>query len=119
MFLCYLGHFSFVPHKGFTPCSLVPLESLHVPLLFPMISAVQTPVCSSPSKKISSSGKFVKIRNLMEISHFKVELALSLFLFFNTSHEHFVLCLWQAYAASMRVFTSLLMDSGFFTDVRQ
>ena len=38
---------------------------------------------------------------------------------FNTSHEHFVLCLWQAHAVSMRVFTFSSMDSGFFADVRQ
>ena len=51
------------------------------------ISAVQSPgfhLHAAPGKKlrlrqeISSSGKFVKIRNLMEISHSKVE-ALSLF----------------------------------------
>ena len=45
---------------------------------------------------------------------------LTIFVFdFNTSQEHFVLCLWQAYAVSIRVFTFSSIDSGFFADVRQ
>ena len=87
--------------------------------------AVQTPGFSppAPAKQAPAPWKktpaedfqlrqIVKIRNLMEISRFKVK-ELSLFLIL---HEHFVLCLWQAYAVSMRVFTFSSMDSGFFAD---
>jgi hypothetical protein len=97
---------------------------------------VQTPGFSPLAKKTPAPEENFQLQQIRknskfsEISHFKVEASTIFVFYFNTSHEHFVVCmmhgigcgrqqntiftcLWEAYAVSMRVFTfSSMSDSG-------
>jgi hypothetical protein len=98
---------------------------------------VQTPGFSppAPGKKSPAPAENFQLwqicENLKFKGNFTFQSGSTIFVFdFNTSHEHFVLCMMHAigcarqaavasYMVSMRVFTFSLMDSDFFADVRQ
>jgi hypothetical protein len=91
---------------------------LYVELPAEYYSAVQTPGFSPPAPAENFQLRQIR-KNSKFNGNFTFQSGNTIFVFdFNTSHEHFVLCLWQAYAVSMRVFTFSSMDSGFFADVR-
>jgi hypothetical protein len=92
----------------FSPGAEIPLKELN-------LGAVLTLGCSTPApakkkllllgkklglwQTISSSGKFVKIRNFMDISHF------------STSHECFVLCMMHGIGHARKYKKQLLTIS--------
>jgi hypothetical protein len=86
---------------------------------------VQTSDFSPPAlaKKAAAPGENFQLRQICENSKFNGNFTFHIskwkhYLYFNTSHKHFVLCLWQAYTVSMQIFTFSLIYSGFFADVQ-
>jgi hypothetical protein len=97
-------------NSRFIASSLVVLCKLRVSP--PAPAKKTTPDRTFPARQIRENSKFN--------GNFTFQNGTTIFVFdFNTSHEHFALCLWPAYAVSMRVFSFLSMYSGFLADIRQ